>query len=238
MALIENEKARSRAKVRESNFSNKLIDAYYSFENVSYDFIKRTFDIIIGLMGVALLIPTTVIVKMISLACGDYDSIFYTQKRIGKNGKEFKLYKYRSMQKDADVVLEKLLKDNPDLAHEYKVNKKLEYDPRITKVGRLIRTFSIDELPQFINVLKGEMSIVGNRPYLPKEKDDMGYGFDLITSTKPGMTGYWQVSGRNDVSFRKRLELEEYYSNNYTIELDTYIFFKTFLIVFFRKGAK
>ena len=105
-------------------------------------------------------------------------------------------------------------------------------------MGRVIRKCSIDELPQLINVLKGDMSLIGNRPYLPREQEDMGEDFDIIVSTKPGITGYWQVSGRSEVTFDYRLELEKYYSQNYGFSMDIKIFFRTFKVVFKCKGAK
>ena len=138
---------------------------------------------------------------------GDFHSIFYRQKRIGKNGKEFIMYKYRSMIVNADEKLKEVLKDKK-LADEYKNNKKLENDPRITKVGKLIRLLSLDEFPQFINIFIGDMSLIGNRPYLPRERKDMGDYYIDIIKTKPGLTGYWQVNGRSNLSFKKRLELE------------------------------
>ena len=168
----------------------------------------------------------------------DYNSIFYTQDRIGKNGKIFRLYKYRSMIPNADDELKRILKNNKRLAKEYRINKKLRNDPRITKIGRIIRRFSVDELPQIINILKGDMSFIGNRPYLPREIDDMGQYYDDIIKTKPGLTGYWQVSGRSDVTFDYRLKLEKYYSNYCGLKMDIKIFFKTFKAVFGGKGAK
>lgn len=199
--------------------------------------IKRSFDIIVGLLGCILLIPVSLIIKVISICNKDFNSIFYSHVRIGKNGKEFRLYKFRSMVPNADEVLKEILKD-PILGPEYKKNKKLANDPRITKVGKFIRNFSIDELPQFINILLGHMSLVGNRPYLPREKEDMGKFYNDIIKTKPGLTGYWQVSGRSDVSFKKRLELEQFYSNNYSIKLDLEIIFRTVTVVLLKKGAK
>ena len=114
----------------------------------------------------------------------------------------------------------------------------LKDDPRITKVGNLLRKTSLDELPQLINVLKGDMSLVGNRPYLPREKEDMGEYYKEIVKTKPGITGYWQVNGRSDVSFERRLKLETYYSNHCSLDLDIRIFFRTFKVVLFGKNAK
>lgn len=200
--------------------------------------IKRTIDIFAGIVGLILLVPISLIIKIISVCSKDYDSIFYTQNRIGKNGKEFKLYKFRSMVPNADQVLEELLKSDKKLAKEYKINKKLKEDPRITKAGKLIRKTSLDELPQLINVLKGEMTLIGNRPYLPREKEDMGLFYDDIIKTKPGITGYWQVSGRSDTTFEQRLKLESFYSLNRGLRMDIKIFFKTFSVVLFGKGAE
>lgn len=203
-----------------------------------YLIIKRLFDIICGLIGLIILIPVCLIVKIIYICNKDFAPIFFTQNRIGKNGKEFKFYKYRSMVSNADEVLFRILKEDKELAKEYKINKKLKNDPRITKVGSFLRKTSLDELPQLINVLKGDMSIIGNRPYLPREKEDMGEYYNDIVKTKPGITGYWQVSGRSDLSFQKRLELEQFYSNQTSLKLDIKIFFKTFAVVLLKKGAK
>ena len=144
-----------------------------SFSLVTYKIIKRVFDIICSIIGIIFLIPIIIIIKIISLLSGDFKSIFFSQLRYGKNGKTFKLYKFRSMVPNADEVLEKLLKEDKKAAQEYKKNKKLKNDPRITKIGKIIRKASIDELPQLINVLKGDMSMIGNRPYLPREKEDI-----------------------------------------------------------------
>lgn len=218
------------------------VDNYIENNNVfvsifSYVKIKRVFDILFGILGILALIPTSFVVLIINFFNKDYAPIIYTHTRIGKDGKEFKLYKFRSMIPNADEVLVELLKDKK-IAAEYKKNKKLKNDPRITKVGKILRRSSLDELPQFINILKGDMSLVGNRPYLPKEKKDMGKYYDDIIKTKPGLTGYWQVSGRSDVSFKKRLELEQYYSNNYSLLLDIKIIFKTVKVVLGMNGAE
>ena len=207
-------------------------------KKVIYYLTKRSFDIACSIIGLVFMIPLTVIVKISYILTGDFKSIFYTQKRIGKNGKEFNFFKFRSMIPNADLELEKLLKENKDLKNEYQLNKKLKNDPRITKMGDILRKTSLDELPQVLNILKGDMTVIGNRPYLPREKKDMGKSFDIIVKTKPGLTGYWQVSGRSDTTFKKRLELEEYYSLHAGLKLDIKIFFKTFAVVLFKKGAK
>ena len=205
---------------------------------IFYRIIKRVFDIICACLGIIFMVPVTILVKICYMLSGDFKSIFFVQKRIGKNGKEFYLYKYRTMVPNADAILFKLLKENKKLAKEYKINKKLKNDPRITKMGRILRRTSIDELPQCYNVLYGDMAIIGNRPYLPREKEDMGEYFEQIVKTKPGLTGYWQTAGRSKTTFKKRLELESFYSNNCGIRMDLKIFFLTFSVVLFGKGAK
>lgn len=216
---------------------NETMDTKKS-ANIFYLIIKRLFDIVVGLIGLILLIPISIIIKVISICSGDFNSIFFTQNRIGKNGKEFKFYKFRSMVPNADIILFKLLEEDPEAAKEYKENKKLKNDPRITKIGKIIRKTSIDELPQLINVLLGDMSFIGNRPYLPREKEDMGkYYYDIVKS-KPGLTGYWQVSGRSNTSFEHRLKLESYYSNHMSLKMDIKIFFKTFSAVIHGHGAE
>lgn len=203
-----------------------------------YKFIKRTFDILLSLIGLIFIIPISLILKIAFIITGDFHPIIFTQDRIGKNGKIFKFYKFRSMVPNADEILFKTLEIDLSAKEEYQKNKKLKNDPRITKVGKVIRKLSIDELPQLINILKGDMSFIGNRPYLPREKEDMDDFYEDIIKTKPGLTGYWQVNGRSNTTFRKRLELESYYSNNYSLLLDIKIFIKTFKVVLFSKDAK
>lgn len=201
-----------------------------------YLFIKRIFDIIVSIIGLIVLSPLFLIVGIL-IRLEDGKAPILKQDRIGKDGKVFRLYKFRSMVKRADVVLEEMLKD-PKIEEEYKKNMKLSNDPRITKVGKFIRKTSIDELPQLFNVLKGDMSLIGNRPYLPREKEDMGNYYKDIISSKPGITGYWQVSGRSKLTFKDRCKLESFYSKNMGFRMDIKIFFKTFYVVFKRMGAE
>ena len=203
-----------------------------------YLMFKRLSDIIFGLIGTIIVIPLAIIIKVISLVCGDTESIFFKQERIGKNGKLFKMYKFRSMVVNADKVLFDLLDNNEELREEYALNKKLKNDPRITRIGKILRKTSLDEIPQFINVLKGDMSLIGNRPYLPREKKDMGKYYKDIIKSKPGITGYWQTSGRENSTFKQRLKLESFYSNNMNLIMDVKIFFKTFGAVFHGHGAE
>ena len=222
--------------------SSTLINEDYSIllkiKKIIYFIWKRIGDILVSLVGLVLLIPITIIIKIAYICTGDFHSILFTQDRIGKDGKHFKFYKFRSMVPNADEVLFKTLAKDEKLAEEYSMNKKLKNDPRITKIGRIIRKFSIDEMPQFINVFLGDMSLIGNRPYLPRERKDMKKYYDDIIKTKPGLTGYWQVNLRSSGSFEDRLELEAYYSQHAGFKMDIKIFFKTFKVVLFGKGAK
>ena len=211
--------------------------ALFKIKRAIYLIWKRIGDILVSLIGLILLIPITIIIKIAYMCTGDFHSIIFTQDRIGKDGKHFKFYKFRSMVPNADEVLFMALAKDEKMAEEYAMNKKLKNDPRITKIGRIIRKASIDETPQFINIFLGDMSLIGNRPYLPREKKDMGKAYNDIIKTKPGLTGYWQVSGRSDTTFKKRLELETYYSKHAGFKIDTKIFFKTFKVVLGGKGA-
>ena len=214
------------------------VSVFFNIKKATYSFIKRLFDIICSLIGIIILIPLSIIIKISYVLTGDFHSIFFTQNRIGKNGKEFKLFKFRTMVVNADEVLFKLLKENKDLAKEYKKNRKLKNDPRITKIGKILRRTSIDELPQLINVFIGNMTMIGNRPYLPREKEDMDKYYSDIVKTRPGITGYWQVSGKKNSTFQKRLELESFYSKNCGLKMDIKIFFKTFGAVIKGHGAE
>ena len=206
--------------------------------NYGYLFIKRLFDIIVAIIGILFLIPIMLVVKIMNVINKDFDPIFFTQERIGKDGKLFKFYKFRSMVPNADEILSKTLEMDKVAAEQWRKYQKLENDPRITKMGKILRITSLDELPQLINVLKGDMSLIGNRPYLPREKEDIGQYFDTIVKTKPGLTGYWQVNGRSNTTFKERLKLEEYYSNHASLKMDIKILFKTVYVVLFHKGAE
>lgn len=206
--------------------------------DVFYNLMKRVFDVIVAFFGCLFLLPLTLCIKIASLLSGDKNKIFFKQERIGKDGKPIYIYKFRSMIVNAEEVLENLLKTNERIKKEYLTNKKIENDPRITKIGKFIRKYSIDEFPQFINVLKGEMSIVGPRPYLYREKDDMGFYYNFIINSKPGITGMWQVNGRSNTEFYKRLILDRKYENEKGIKCDLAIFFKTFSKVLKKEGSK
>ena len=188
---------------------------------------KRILDICGGIAGCLVLLPLYFYVRRKNHQSGDYDPVFFKQKRIGKNGKEFTIYKFRTMVPNAEKILDELMEKDPAIREEYTKNKKLKNDPRITKAGHFLRKTSLDEFPQFINVLKGDMSLIGPRPYLPREKEDMGIYYDIIIQMKPGLTGMWQTHGRSDVDFEDRLALDEYYYRNYNLWLDVTLLVKT-----------
>lgn len=206
---------------------------------IVYRFIKRIIDIIGGLVGIVLLIPITIVLYLISIFSKENKGpIFYEQLRVGKNGKYFRIYKFRTMIIGADKILKKYLEENEEARIEFEKNQKLEYDPRITKLGKILRKTSLDEFPQFINVLKGDMSLIGPRPLVEGELDAHNGNHKLYESVKPGITGYWGVNGRSNTTYEERLKLEYYYAKNFSFWLDTKIFFKTIISIVKREGAK
>ena len=214
-----------------------LISAQINYVRGLSRFLKRVMDIGIGIVGGLSLIPLTILVWIKTDNEERKHGLFFTQDRIGKDGKSIKIYKYRSMVTGADKILEEMMAKDEKIREEYEKNKKLKDDPRITKVGEFLRRTSLDEFPQFINVLKGEMSFVGPRPYLPREKKDMGEYYGKIIKSKPGITGMWQTHGRSETDFEERLELDEYYYRNWSLWLDIVIIIKTIKNVIGGKGA-
>ena len=200
-----------------------------------YRYIKRLLDIILSLFGLIILIPICILVKISFLCKGDKKSIFFKHTRIGKEGKPFMMYKFRSMAHNAEELLEELLKDEL-YRKEWAENQKIEKDPRITTIGAFLRKSSLDELPQLLNVLKGDMSIVGPRPLVEGELEEHG-GSKLYWNEKPGITGWWGSHGRSDVDYEQRLELEYYYIRNISFKLDVICIFKTITAVVKHEGA-
>lgn len=197
---------------------------------------KRVIDILLASIGLILTSPIFFIIFILYNFGDSKGNVFFKQLRYGKNGEQFYIYKFRSMVMDAD----KKLKNDPALYQKYiQQNYKLEptEDPRLTKFGRFIRKTSMDELPQLINVLKGDMSIVGPRPIVEEELNEYAHQKNDFLSVKPGITGYWQINGRSNVGYPKRVDLELYYIYNQSFWLDLKILLKTFVVVFLRKGA-
>ena len=212
-------------------------ETFVKIKMVIYNIIKRLFDIFCALLGIILLIPTYIFVKIAYMVTGDFSSVFYRQKRVGKDGKIIRIFKFRSMVKNADTVLKELIKREP-YKTEWKKNQKLDNDPRITKVGKLIRKTSLDELPQFINVLKGDMSLIGPRPLVEGELDSHNGNHEIYEKVRPGITGWWACNGRSATTYEERLRLEYYYVNHRGIKIDLKCIFKTIQVVLFKDGAK
>ena len=208
-----------------------------TFNEITYSFLKRTVDITASAAALLLLSPVFLVTSLAIRKDSDGPAMF-TQKRIGKDGKLFEIYKFRTMVPDADKKLFEMLEKDEKAREEYKLNKKLKHDPRITKVGNFLRKTSIDELPQLINVLKGDMSLVGPRPYLPREIKDMGEYYDTIIESKPGITGLWQVSGRSNTTFEDRLEFDKEYTENKGFFYDMGLLTKTVGVVIHKDGAE
>lgn len=207
-------------------------------QNIAYRFVKRLVDIIGGLVGIVILIPMSLIIWMVEVLKKENDGpLFYKQVRVGKNGKSFKVYKYRSMCVNADEKLKEYLKENDKARKEFKKYHKLKCDPRITKVGKVLRATSLDEFPQLINVLKGDMSLVGPRPVTDEEVEAYGNLKQKFLSVKPGLTGYWQVNGRSNTEYDDRVKMELYYVDNATLILDLKILLKTLIVVIKKEGA-
>nr|WP_302119181.1 sugar transferase [uncultured Ruminococcus sp.] len=198
-----------------------------------YDFFKRIFDIVCSLIALIILSPVFLIMAILVKTTSEGPA-FFAHKRVGKNGKEIKIYKFRSMVTNAEELIKQF---TPEQKAEYEKNFKLENDPRITKVGKFMRKTSLDELPQLLNILKGDISIVGPRPVTEVETEIYGNYRDMLLSVKPGLTGFWAANGRSDTTYTRRRAMEIYYVKNRSLWLDIKIIFKTFASVFKGEGA-
>jgi len=199
------------------------------------EFYKRVFDILFSASFLVIFSPLYLILVVL-IAISSPGPVFYTQDRVGKNFRHFKCFKFRTMVQNADQVLEDVLAKCPEKRREYEVNFKLKNDPRITLIGKFLRVTSIDEFPQFWNILKGDMSVVGPRPLVPEELYMYGTKMDKVLTIKPGATGLWQVSGRNDIPYPQRVQMDVYYVNNHNWLLDVWIVLKTVGIVVFPRN--
>lgn len=223
--------------VRTSNLDGLLaLELRHGLYNKGNQFIKRATDLI-GSLSITLLTLPILILLYIWIRLDSKGSAFYWSKRLGQDGQVFSCLKFRSMYMDADERLNHLMATDEAIRKEYEEFHKLENDPRITRAGKIIRKFSLDELSQLFNVIKGDMSLVGPRPYMTRELDDMHGQENIILEAKPGMTGYWQVSGRNTVTFDERLAMEAHYVRNWSLWWDIILLFKT-VTIFFSKTSK
>lgn len=199
--------------------------------------IKRAFDILVGSVILFLTTPIMLLLAII-IKLDSRGPILFAQERIGQRGEIFTCYKFRTMYLNGDKLLKKHLKRNGQALEEWQTYNKLRgFDPRLTKFGAILRRFSLDELPQIINVIKGEMSLVGPRPYIMREKQQMGNYYHDILIAKPGITGLWQVSGRSEINFEGRLKLDVWYVRNWSILMDIVLLLRTIRVVFKREGA-
>lgn len=195
--------------------------------------IKRVIDVILASVALILLSPLFVIIA-IAIKIDSKGPVFFAHKRIGKNGKIIKLYKFRSMVINAEELIKSF---TPEQMREYKENYKLTNDPRITKVGKFLRKTSLDELPQLINIINGDLSIIGPRPVVADELEKYGVNKDKFLSVTPGLTGYWAANGRSNTTYEQRMKMELYYIDNLSLKMDIKVFFKTILSVVKKEGA-
>lgn len=216
-------------RLANSNSTNKYVE-----NKPFYDFVKRAFDICFSAVALVLLSPVFLIIA-VAVKATSKGPVFFVHKRVGKNGKEIGILKFRSMVTNAEELIKEF---TPEQKKEFKENFKLENDPRITKVGNFLRKTSLDELPQLLNVLKGDLSLVGPRPVMEIETKIYGSYRDMLLSIKPGITGFWAANGRSNTSYKKRRAMEIYYVKNRSALLDLKILFKTVFSVFTGKGAK
>lgn len=195
--------------------------------------VKRVIDVILASIALILLSPLFAIIA-IAIKIDSKGPVFFAHKRIGKNGKIIKLYKFRSMVINAEELIKSF---TPEQMREYKENYKLTNDPRITKVGKFLRKTSLDELPQLINIINGDLSIIGPRPVVADELEKYGVNKDKFLSVTPGLTGYWAANGRSNTTYEQRMEMELYYIDNLSLKMDIKVFFKTILSVLKKEGA-
>lgn len=221
----------SNIRLSAIHIENRLLN----FKNT---FIKNIFEKTLVLIAS----PFIILVHFILLIFIKLDSrgpVLFKQKRFGKDAKSFSCYKYRTMYIENDKVLEKYLKENPDEIEYYEKYHKYKNDPRITKFGKFLRKTSLDEFPQFYNILRGDMNLIGPRPYMLSEQEKIGkIHEEVILEVKPGITGLWQVSGRNKLTFKERIELDKWYIQNWSLWMDFVIFLKTIKVVLSKVGAK
>ena len=198
-----------------------------------YKFVKRTTDVVLASVALVILSPVFLIIA-IAIKLDSKGPVFFKHTRIGKNGKIIKLYKFRSMVINAEELIKSF---TPEQMKEYKENYKLTNDPRITRVGNILRKTSLDELPQLINIIKGDLSIIGPRPVVAEELKKYQYNIDKFLSVTPGLTGYWAANGRSNTTYEERMEMELYYIDNLSFKMDLKVFFKTILSVVKKEGA-
>lgn len=208
---------------------NQLLKLRYAYSK----FIKRFMDVTLSTVGLIILSPVFLIIAIL-IKTGSKGKVFFKHTRIGKNGKEIHIYKFRTMVENAEDLIKNF---TPEQAKEFKENFKLENDPRVTKIGKFLRKTSLDELPQLLNIIRGDLSIIGPRPVVEEELEKYGMNKERFLSVTPGLTGYWAANGRSATTYEQRMEMELYYVENISFKLDVKIFFKTIFSVLKGEGA-
>ena len=209
-------------------FLKKKITKYF----FNYKFFKRLCDFTFASLLIILLIPIFLLIAFL-IKSSSRGPILFIQRRIGKNKKEFSCFKFRTMHPEADFMLNEILENNFALKKEFESNQKIFNDPRVTLIGKYLRYTSLDEIPQIFNIVKGEMSFIGPRPIIKEEIIRYEKSFEIAFSVLPGMSGLWQVSGRNKLSYKRRIQLDLIYSKNINLLLDLNIFFRTIGVILF-----
>ena len=202
-------------------------------KNIPYKIVKRTADVTLSTIAMIALMPLFLIIAL-AIKLESKGPVFFKHTRVGKDGKTIHIYKFRSMVDNAEDLIKKF---TPEQMKEYKENYKLKNDPRITKVGKFLRRTSLDELPQLINIMKGDLSIIGPRPVVADELKKYGVNIEKFLSVTPGLTGYWAANGRSCTSYEQRMQMELFYIDNISLKMDTKVFFETIGAVAKRKGA-
>ena len=214
--------------------SLKIKETQNSEKARRYIKVKRILDCILATIALIILSPIYLIIA-IAVKIDSKGPVFFKHTRIGKNGKIIKIYKYRTMVTNAEELIKQF---TPEQMKEYKENFKLENDPRITKVGKFLRKTSLDELPQLLNIVKGELALIGPRPVVKDELEKYGENAEKFLSVTPGLTGNWAASGRSNTTYEERMEMELWYVDNISFKTDIQIFFKTIVAVIKKEGAK
>ena len=218
-----------------SILSNTSMTGYERLTNkrTIYRYIKRIIDVVLASIALVVLSPIFLIIAL-AIKLESKGPVFFKHTRIGKDGKIIKLYKFRSMVTNAEELIKAF---TPEQMKEYKENYKLTNDPRITKVGKFLRKTSLDELPQLLNIIKGDLTIIGPRPVIAEELKKYGTNTEKFLSVTPGLTGYWAANGRSCTTYEQRMQMELYYIYNLSLKMDVKVFFKTIEAVIKREGA-
>jgi len=234
-SLLSGKRLRSFAKRGQEPLKPRGRPKGLPLHSLDRDLIKRLFDIMFSLLILILFSPVYLLLALL-IASSSKGPVFYVQKRVGKNYKPFCCIKFRTMVTNADEMLLEMMAKSPQLRQEFEDNFKLKQDPRITKIGRFLRLTSLDEFPQFWNVLRGDMSVVGPRPLVVEELPRYGRHIDKILTIRPGITGLWQVSGRNNIPYSRRVQIDLYYANFHNFWLDMWVIMKTIGVVIIPKN--